>query len=551
MSLALLEALEKAHDEKERGEIFFEHTLSHLEGDLRAALEAAAIPHWFDAEILAELLGEKSSKAQALYGRLCRLSFTEERYTNGHAVHEAMRQKILARLWSRERDRYHSFSRRALNYFERRKRGDTSWYVEAIYHRMIAEPQGLADHIRASWSSWYRSIDFVSLGLRAIAAAAREHAQAGRFPSGYQRWTDVWKAMSATSNGERVVALALEGGGMTCAYQSGVYAALTESDFHADLVVGESWGTIVAALIASRPKSEQVRALRQFWDQVSVKTSPFLFPFPFPGIGNSTVQFGVPGLFRPRTDTLWTTITGQGAASGFYDLSPLRSTLLQLIDFDALNHSPGRLVVSAVNAQTGDVEHFDNRSVRISVDHIMACCSLPPAFPATEIDGRIYWDASIATKTPLQYVLDFAAADSILLFQAAAGTIPPEIPSSYQELTSRLRAIGEQGRSRLIDDYYRNLQQMSLTLRQMAERVPEGALDAVQNQTLRTILDQPAITVVNIRDREASQARPEDFSATNIQATWERGYRDAKLALEESPLTDLSADPGVTITNAT
>ena len=40
----------------------------------------------------------------------------------------------------------------------------------------------------------------------------------------------------------------------------------------------------------------------------------------------------------------------------------------------------------------------------------MASGSLPPGFPATEIDGEYYWDGGLVSNTPLQWVLDIAAA---------------------------------------------------------------------------------------------------------------------------------------------
>ena len=93
-------------------------------------------------------------------------------------------------------------------------------------------------------------------------------------------------------------------------------------------------------------------------------------------------------------------------AISIYDTSPLRSTLLELVDFDLLNSGATRVSVGAVQVRTGNMQFFDSARETISVDHIMASGALPPGFPPVVIDGELYWDGGIVSNTPLQYVLD-------------------------------------------------------------------------------------------------------------------------------------------------
>ena len=75
----------------------------------------------------------------------------------------------------------------------------------------------------------------------------------------------------------------------------------------------------------------------------------------------------------------------------------------------------------------------------------MASGSLPPGFPATEIDGEYYWDGGIVSNTPLQWVLDSRPRSDTLAFQvdlwSAAGELPRDFTAaSVRRRTSSLRA---------------------------------------------------------------------------------------------------------------
>jgi NTE family protein len=42
----------------------------------------------------------------------------------------------------------------------------------------------------------------------------------------------------------------------------------------------------------------------------------------------------------------------------------------------------------------------------LTLDHLLASGSLPPAFPMTAIDDKFYWDGGLFDNTPLGAVLD-------------------------------------------------------------------------------------------------------------------------------------------------
>ncbi len=195
-------------------------------------------------------------------------------------------------------------------------------------------------------------------------------------------------------------ALVLQGGGALGAYELGAARALYQDEaFRPDMIAGVSIGAITAVLLA-RPRSglTPLEALEQFWKKVTVQAE--LFPPPLKPYASF---FGNAHFFVPRTDYFnlqrWTY---------FYDTAPLRATLTQLVDLGALadkSAAPG-LLVSATDVGEGQIKYFYSREKALTLDHIVASGSLPPAFPPTVIDGATYWDGGLFDNTPLGAVLD-------------------------------------------------------------------------------------------------------------------------------------------------
>ena len=106
----------------------------------------------------------------------------------------------------------------------------------------------------------------------------------------------------------------------------------------------------------------------------------------------------------------WLAAAGTIEATSFYDTSALKHSLERLIDFDRLNAGAMRLSIGAVNVRTGNFVYFDTTKDAIRPEHIVASGALPPGFPAIEIEGEYYWDGGLVSNTPLQWVVDSAAA---------------------------------------------------------------------------------------------------------------------------------------------
>ena len=76
-------------------------------------------------------------------------------------------------------------------------------------------------------------------------------------------------------------------------------------------------------------------------------------------------------------------------------------TLRRHCNFAWHNQGHGaRLSLGATRVDTGKLEFFDSLNCQIGPAHALASGSLPPGFPATEINGKYYWDGGCVTNTP-------------------------------------------------------------------------------------------------------------------------------------------------------
>ena len=220
------------------------------------------------------------------------------------------------------------------------------------------------------------------------------------------------------------VALVLQGGGALGAYQAGVYQALHEGGLEPDWISGVSIGAINSALIAGNPPERRLERLHAFWDRITARKVWAYTPDGdiYRQARNAasswfTMMLGQPGFFQPRAVSPWFSAAGAENATSYYDTSPLRETLLELVDFDLINDSSRRFSVGAVNALTGNFVYFDNATTKIEPEHVMASGALPPAFPTVRIGTDYFWDGGLVSNTPLQHLL--AQDDSLnsLIFQ--------------------------------------------------------------------------------------------------------------------------------------
>lgn len=113
----------------------FDILISTADELLRQAVEAAAIPHWFDAKILQQLVDiNEQSTADAVFRRITALPFCESfEQRNGFNVQKGIRNAIRSRLFRDDPKRFQSLTTNAKTAFDQ----STSHHrIESAYHQL-------------------------------------------------------------------------------------------------------------------------------------------------------------------------------------------------------------------------------------------------------------------------------------------------------------------------------------------------------------------------------------------------------------------------------
>ena len=151
--------------------------------ELRAALEAAAIPHWFNHQILGILLRLGDSEVAASFETLTSLPFVE-RYGDGvnYNVHESTRLAIRRRLESQEPERLVTLSLAAAALWPDE---DPRSRVENLYHRIVANQKDASLELERLYWKWHRAgqrkpIQLLGPVLEELSRAQLRYAAKGR-----------------------------------------------------------------------------------------------------------------------------------------------------------------------------------------------------------------------------------------------------------------------------------------------------------------------------------------------------------------------------------
>ncbi|MGX1360721.1 patatin-like phospholipase family protein [Bradyrhizobium elkanii] len=212
------------------------------------------------------------------------------------------------------------------------------------------------------------------------------------------------------------VILVLQGGGSLGAYECGVYQALAPwlrtKDHKLSVVCGTSIGAMNASVIAARhgDPDQGVGALTKLWQSLSAGSVRLFPPLASLDAANAvwtSLLFGNPRMFRP-TVPFWTFMppVAWGPFSAFYDTTPIQDTLETFFSTLGPGHGAPRLMLTAVDLSTERVKVFDSFDTAITPRHVLASCSLPPTFPATELNGTSYWDGGLWSNTPIREALN-------------------------------------------------------------------------------------------------------------------------------------------------
>jgi NTE family protein len=188
-------------------------------------------------------------------------------------------------------------------------------------------------------------------------------------------------------------ALVLGGGGITgIAWEIGVLAGLAEAGVDltgADVIIGTSAGSVVGALVASGTPLAELYA-NQIQDLTGEEVSARFRPL-------DMLRFFYAALW-PGSDETARRRMGRMALRVSDASDVLRRGVMQSRLGDRT--WPDReLLITAVDADTGEPRVFDRRSGVPLVDAVRASCAVPLVWPPVEIEGHRYMDGGMRSIT--------------------------------------------------------------------------------------------------------------------------------------------------------
>jgi NTE family protein len=337
--------------------------------------------------------------------------------------------------------------------------------------------------------------------------------------------------------------LVLQGGGALGSYQGGAYEALANMGKMPDWIAGISIGAINAAIIAGNAPETRVARLHQFWDKMSsgLQGASFLPGDHGRSLFNemsslTATLFGIPGFFAPRLISPFLAWPGSNGSTSFYDTSPLRDTLLELVDFDRINAGDIRLSVGAVNVRSGNFRYFDTTTDKITVDHIMASGALPPGFPPVLIDGEYYWDGGLVSNSPLYHVIDSAARNQDLcIFQVDLFSSRGAMPRTILEAAEREKEIRYSSRTRMNTQAAEAEMNLRKAARNLLKKLPPEMANDPDAKSLMENARSSGVTVMHLIKRPTSndtQSKDYEFSRLSMNEHWAEGHQDVVKSVE-------------------
>lgn len=192
------------------------------------------------------------------------------------------------------------------------------------------------------------------------------------------------------------IGLVVEGGGMKCAYASGILDAFLDEKITFSYCIGVSSGS---AITASFVAGQRDRNLRFF----TVHTRDPRF-------------YGISNFLRTRNFFGLRYIYGDLTNAGGGD--PL--------DYRAMLRNPAEYRLVATNAETGQAEYFRKEDMRQD-DYrlVMASSAIPVVCEPIAVDGKFYYDGGISDGVPYMRALEEGCDKVVVLLSKPRGFVRP------------------------------------------------------------------------------------------------------------------------------
>ena len=367
------------------------------------------------------------------------------------------------------------------------------------------------------------------------------------------------------------IGLVLQGGGALGSYQAGVLEGLDKRGIYPTWVGGISIGSLNCAVIAGNPPKDRVEKLKGFWETICLNPSPLTHFLMFADKMYAGSQIGMNILNRTQIEKMFGSAAASNAIMGgqknffvpkpfapgvgspadvsFYDTSPMLATLEKFCDFDRINDPKSmRVSVGATNIRTGNFIYFDNTQMKLEAKHFLASGSLPPGFPAVEIDGEFYWDGGCVSNTPLEhfYTLGNRSLEDSLVFQVDLWSAAGEHPTNIFEVMERQKDIQYSSRTRSGTNVIKEKQKLRKLLSDTLERVPDSvkSQDPWFAELEREAYSRKVNFIQLIYQDKPSEGHFKDyqFSFETMQMHWQAGLEDILETLSNPKCLELPPD---------
>jgi len=230
-------------------------------------------------------------------------------------------------------------------------------------------------------------------------------------------------------------ALVLGGGGVTgVAWETGLLLGLAEAGLDlsgADLLVGTSAGSVVAAQLGSGVPLEQL-----FEAQVAATSGEIAARMSRSALARFLLAMAWPGDPQRARARL-----GRAALRAKMVSEAERRAIMERL-LPARDWPERRLLISAVDAQTGAAVIFSNDSGVLLLDAVAASCAVPLVWPPITIDGRRYMDGGVRSVANVDLATGYERV--VVIAPTTAGLRRADRPAA------QARALGKGVRSVIV-----------------------------------------------------------------------------------------------------
>ena len=241
---------------------------------------------------------------------------------------------------------------------------------------------------------------------------------------------------------EKLLNLALQGGGAHGAYTWGVLdRLLEEEDLEIHAVSGTSAGAMNAAMLASGyrrgGREGAKKKLQEFWWEVSVMGAWFN-PVRTSLMDELQHHWGLDNNLPYQWVELMVRLFSPAQLNPL-NINPLRGLLKRLLDIEAIN-AGGQIpiFVTATNVHSGQPRVF--KCEEITVDVLMASACIPFYSQAVVVDGVPYWDGGYMGNPSIWPLIYNTHIHDVLLVQINP-IYRDTTPTSAHEIINRLNEI--------------------------------------------------------------------------------------------------------------